>query len=375
MAIFLNGNNDIRSIHYNGVDLTSVTFNDVIVWRKGSVLSNISNLAVHSVSYTSVILSYTLPKDATGVKIYCNTVSDVSSSNYIKVIDSLADTCEISSLSVNTTYYFAAYAYNSLTTSAPSNIVNAKTLSISTTAIQDWKYILDNSKNKVTLTEYIGTNNSTLTIHPFYNINGKNYKTYITNLIFRFGNNKSGLSKIRKIVFENEVCVDSDFYYTLNGEKVHNLLESLFWSGNGGEDFSSLEEIDISGLNVQNITDVSCMFVAPRLKTIKGLSVFKNNHSITDFKFMFRCPSLTSLDVSSLNTENAVNLSAMFSDCKQLQSLDLRNFDTSKAKKMDYMFQYCPKLRYVYVSDKWDTSSANTEYMFLGCPAQIVEAT
>lgn len=138
MAIFLNGNNDIRSIHYNGVDLTSVTFNDVIVWRKGSVLSNISNLAVHSVSYTSVILSYTLPKDATGVKIYCNTVSDVSSSNYIKVIDSLADTCEISSLSVNTTYYFAAYAYNSLTTSAPSNIVNAKTLSISTTAIQDW---------------------------------------------------------------------------------------------------------------------------------------------------------------------------------------------------------------------------------------------
>lgn len=375
MAIFLNGNNDIRSIHYNGVDLTSVTFNDVVVWRKGSVLSNISNLAVQSASYTSVTLSYTLPKDASGVKIYCNTASDVSSSNYIKVVDSSEGTCEISGLSVNTTYYFTAYAYNPLTTSAPSNIVNAKTLTISTTAIQDWEYILDDSKNKVTLTGYIGKNNSTLTIHPFYNINGKNYKTYITNLIFNFSNNKSGLSKIRKIIFENEICVDSDFYYTLNGKKVHNLLHCLFWSGSGGEDFSSLEEIDISGLNVQNITSVNCMFVTPRLKTIKGLSVFKNNHSITDFSFMFGCPSLTSLDVSSLNTENAVNLSAMFSECKQLQSLDLRNFDTSKAKKMEFMFQGCSKLKYIYVSDKWDTSSANTEYMFLRCPAQIVEAT
>lgn len=361
MAINLNGNSDIRSIHYNGTDLTSVTFNDVVVWRKGSVLDNISNLSVNDTSYTSATLKYTIPKNATGVTIYYNTTSNVSSSNYLGSAISSTGTCEISGLSINTTYYFVAYAYNSLTTADKSNIVNTKTLNVDTTAIDDWEYETNDNSQSITLLTYIGKNKSTVTIHPFYYVNGINYKTYIKWSLFSSQNNLSGLSKIKKVIFENEVkLIDSD------------ALRGLFAQSNDGEDLSSLEEVDLSGLNIENATSTLNMFTAPKLKTIKGFSIF-NKNKITDFRSMFlNCPSLTSLDLSDFNTENGVKFGGMFSSCNQLQALDLRNFDTRKATDMDWMFNNCPKLKYIYVSDKWSTSQANTDYMFYKCGTSSV---
>lgn len=370
MAININGNSNIKSVHYNGTDLSSVTFNDVVVWRKGSTLDKISDLYISETGYTNVKLKYTLPTNATGVKIYYNTSPNVSSSNYLGFSDSnTTNTCDVSGLSVNTTYYFAAYAYNSLTVSDASNIVNHKTLSVDENAINDWEYKLDESKNKIVLIKYIGKAVDTLTIHPFYYLNEKNYKTYINERsfcadytsvgAFHSPPNSGNVSKIRKIVFESNVFVDGQSLY------------SLFSIGNGGEGLLSLEEIDISGLDVNNVTDVRAMFICPNLKTIKGLSVFRNNHLINNYTLMFSCPSLKFLDVSDLNTENASDLCGMFQHTS-IETLDLRNFDTRKATRMDYMFCNSPKLKRIYVSDKWVTSQAKTDYMFYNCGTDTV---
>jgi len=41
------------------------------------------------------------------------------------------------------------------------------------------------------------------------------------------------------------------------------------------------------------------------------------------------CSSLTSLDLSSFNTENVTNMGAMFYNCSRLTNLNLYNFDMS----------------------------------------------
>ena len=44
--------------------------------------------------------------------------------------------------------------------------------------------------------------------------------------------------------------------------------------------------------------------------------------------------SLTSLDLSSFNTDNVKDMSYMFEYCRSLKSLNLKNFNTSKVTKM-----------------------------------------
>ena len=54
--------------------------------------------------------------------------------------------------------------------------------------------------------------------------------------------------------------------------------------------------------------------------------------------------SLTSLDVSPLNTSNVQEFANMFYQCVNLQSLDVSTFDTRNAVYMGGMFGECKKL-------------------------------
>ena len=43
-----------------------------------------------------------------------------------------------------------------------------------------------------------------------------------------------------------------------------------------------------------------------------------------------RCYNLISLNLSSFNTSEVMNMDSMFNDCRSLISLDLSSFDTSR---------------------------------------------
>ena len=57
------------------------------------------------------------------------------------------------------------------------------------------------------------------------------------------------------------------------------------------------------------------------------------------------CELLASLDLSSFDTRNVINLSGMFSSAFSLKSLNLSNFVTKKVEKMDYLFNKNIKLK------------------------------
>jgi surface protein len=79
------------------------------------------------------------------------------------------------------------------------------------------------------------------------------------------------------------------------------------------------------------------------------------------------CESLTSLDVSNIDTSKVANMRYMFCECTNLTELDLSSFDTSNVTNMSEMFRGCNKLSEVNVSG-FDTSNVtDMSKMFKDC--------
>ena len=78
---------------------------------------------------------------------------------------------------------------------------------------------------------------------------------------------------------------------------------------------SSLEKLDISNFNTNNVKNMYGMFLG--------------------------CSSLKELDVSNFNINNETYLLNMFAGCKSLKELNLSNFKTNEVDNMCGMFYKC----------------------------------
>ena len=102
-------------------------------------------------------------------------------------------------------------------------------------------------------------------------------------------------------------------------------------------DASKAKSIDVSSFNTSNVLDMSDMFIVSRATTIKGLEKF-NTGNVTDMSSMFYGSSATSLNLSSFDTSNVTDMNDMFYYSKSTV-LDLSSFDTGKVTNMSRMFE------------------------------------
>ena len=164
------------------------------------------------------------------------------------------------------------------------------------------------------------------------------------------------------------------------------------------EDYKYVTEIDLSGADTSNVTDMSFMFYKCERLTFLDLSSFDTSN-VTGMRSMFYgCRELGSLDLSSFDTLNVTNMksmfcysgslqtldlsnfrtpnvrdySEMFNGCSMLQTLDLTGFEPTPQSIMIKMFESCTNLKAVYVSPRWHTDGCNTSYMFKGCTIEDV---
>ena len=104
---------------------------------------------------------------------------------------------------------------------------------------------------------------------------------------------------------------------------------------------SSLTSLDLSGINSDEV--------------MKMIGLFEG------------CSSLISLDVSGLNTENVESMGSMFQGCSSLKSLDVSKFNTEKVRDMGQMFRGCSSLTSLDVSGFKTDNVTYMEYMFENC--------
>ncbi|CAD5900130.1 BspA family leucine-rich repeat surface protein [Carnobacterium maltaromaticum] len=119
---------------------------------------------------------------------------------------------------------------------------------------------------------------------------------------------------------------------------------------------SGLTELDVSGFDTSNVTDMEYMFFSMNQLTELDVSGFDTSN-VTSMEGMFSSVSqLSKLDVSEFDTSNVTSMGAMFSYTYQLNTIDVSRFDTSKVTNMRSMFQGANRLSGLDVSG-FDTSN------------------
>ena len=122
-------------------------------------------------------------------------------------------------------------------------------------------------------------------------------------------------------------------------------LEGMFY------ECASLTSADLSKLDTSQVTNMKLMFCFCSSLTSVNLSSFDTSN-VTDMSDMFDgCTALVKLDVSGLNTSKVTNMAGMFMGCSNLVALDLSSFDTSSCTSMGLMFSGLTKLTQLTVGD------------------------
>lgn len=117
----------------------------------------------------------------------------------------------------------------------------------------------------------------------------------------------------------------------------------------------SLTSLDLSELDTSQVTDMGRMFYRSAGLSELNLSEF-NTSQVTDMSYMFSfCRALNSLDLSAFDTSQVVDMSGMFEYCQSLEQLDISGFDTSRVTSMAIMFSECHNLSSLDISS-FDTS-------------------
>ena len=128
-----------------------------------------------------------------------------------------------------------------------------------------------------------------------------------------------------------------------------------------------LNEINLSNINTQNVTDMNCFFYG--CESLKNLDVSKlNTEKVTSMIGMFyECKSLKNIDVSNFNTEKVIYMNGLFFGCELLNEINVTNFNTENVINMGKMFYGCKSLNYLDLS-KFNTRKViDMNSMFSGC--------
>jgi surface protein len=83
---------------------------------------------------------------------------------------------------------------------------------------------------------------------------------------------------------------------------------------------------------------------------------------------LFGCTKLTSLDLSSWNTSNVINMVSMFQSCFELKSVNLSGWNINDYVSLLAMFAGCGNLTTIYATPSWDAENVTySNNMFQGC--------
>ena len=231
--------------------------------------------------------------------------------------------------------------------------------------LDDWVYT--ETSDKITLTEYKGDAVNVVIPSEFEGQEGKTVE--IKTLEGMFDNLKKEDS-LGNPKYYNELV---SLKIGTTDKKVMlgtNTLELAFYDYSiEPHFFTNLEIVDLSGLEMNDITSTFAMFTGcTSLKEIKGLETLDTS-KVTNMMGMFSlCESLEHIDLSNFDTKNVTSMMSMFSGCSNLENLDLSNFNTDKVKFMTSMFMYCTKLKNIKGLENFNTSACKDyQAIFFGC--------
>ena len=144
---------------------------------------------------------------------------------------------------------------------------------------------------------------------------------------------------------------DKTAYYYAEPERVYlnEDMNSMF------RNMSSLTSLNLSNLDTSKVTNMGGMFLGVSNLATINLSNFDTSKVINMSFMFFGMSKLTTLNLSNFNTSKVIYMNRMFSDVSNLTTINLSNFDTSKVIDMGFMFYNMSNLTTINLSN-FDTS-------------------
>ncbi|NTK55368.1 BspA family leucine-rich repeat surface protein, partial [Enterococcus faecium] len=115
-----------------------------------------------------------------------------------------------------------------------------------------------------------------------------------------------------------------------------NRMDGLFYGCN------NLTEVDLSNWNTSNVVQMNGMFWGCSNLTKINVSDWNTSNVNRMDGLFYGCNNLTEVDLSNWNTSNVVQMNGMFYECSNLKNININNFDVRKVTKMDNMFKNVP---------------------------------
>lgn len=154
--------------------------------------------------------------------------------------------------------------------------------------------------------------------------------------------------------------IDEDYKITSGKNNIRILIQSGYVQ-NGNKYFdglSNLSTIDVSKLNISNISDLgyyfrgcSSLYELDSLGANHGVAYW-NTKKVTNFSGMFTgCSSLRILRLNFWDTRNVNTMNTMFAGCTNLETLHLEGWDTQSVNLMINMFSGCSAIAHLYLSE------------------------
>ena len=147
-------------------------------------------------------------------------------------------------------------------------------------------------------------------------------------------------------------------------------IMGAFPEGNGHGMFAdciNLTSLDLSTFNTDNVTLMEGVFLRCSSLTSLNISGFNTTKVTSMYSLFGGCEALTSIDVSSFNTSNVTSMYQLFAKCISLTDLDLSNFNTVNVTNMDSMFFGCSSLDSLNLSRFTTANVTDMSSMFEEC--------
>ena len=155
-------------------------------------------------------------------------------------------------------------------------------------------------------------------------------------------------------------------YYWSSADKIMMQRDKFHGNDTSGSRslYKTLTSLDLSKIDTSMVTDMSYMFEGLWNVVELDISSFDTSN-VTDMSHMFEgCHGLTSLDLSHFNTSKVTDMSKMFWWNYGFTSLNLSSFDTSNVRNMEDMFYEIPYLSSLDLSNFNTSKVENMNSMF-----------
>ena len=136
-------------------------------------------------------------------------------------------------------------------------------------------------------------------------------------------------------------------------------------------EYSQGENLDLSKLNVEDVSDFHGMFKQSSLKSL-DISNFNTSNAV-DMSYMFHYSRADALNIAHLDTSNVTDMSMMFAYVRKA-NIDFSTFDTSKVTNMYGLFHNAQAIS-INLRGIETQNVTNMSYMFFNSYATVSNLT